>query len=117
MTKTQQLATAFLPISCPGCGALTQWIDPNEPGFYTTGRRSVKSFLHDVAPPPAAGDIELESTSEIGEDQTVTATESTEQVENKDSNPEPEGMCASLSKIIIFLTTPFFLESSQRVGE
>ncbi len=34
-----------LPISCPGCGALTQDVDPGEAGFYTRSRRAVKSYL------------------------------------------------------------------------
>ena len=34
-----------LPRSCPGCGALTQTVNPEGAGFYNTARRSVKSFL------------------------------------------------------------------------
>lgn len=34
-----------LPLSCPGCGALTQDVDPGEAGFYTTSRRAVRSYL------------------------------------------------------------------------
>lgn len=34
-----------LPLSCPGCGALTQTIYPDEAGFYSTDRKSVTSFI------------------------------------------------------------------------
>lgn len=34
-----------LPWSCPGCGALTQIVDPKEAGFYTTTRKSVKAYI------------------------------------------------------------------------
>ena len=34
-----------LPRSCPGCGAWTQIVDPDQPGFYTTNRKSVKAFI------------------------------------------------------------------------
>ena len=34
-----------LPRSCPGCGAFTQSVDPDQPGFYNTNRKSVKAFI------------------------------------------------------------------------
>ena len=34
-----------LPRSCPGCGALTQTVSPEQPGFYGTNRKSVKAFI------------------------------------------------------------------------
>ncbi|KAI5287276.1 hypothetical protein KEM54_006108, partial [Ascosphaera aggregata] len=41
---------AVLPISCPGCGAFTQWVYPNEIGFYTLTRKSVKAYLRFHSP-------------------------------------------------------------------
>ncbi|KAI9834892.1 MAG: hypothetical protein M1819_002800 [Sarea resinae] len=41
---------ATLPVSCPGCGALTQTIDPGEAGFYSPKRKSVKSFVPQTRP-------------------------------------------------------------------
>ena len=35
----------YLPRSCPGCGAFTQTKDPSQPGFYTTNRKSIKTFI------------------------------------------------------------------------
>ena len=34
-----------LPRSCPGCGAFTQTVRPEQPGFYGTNRKSVKALL------------------------------------------------------------------------
>lgn len=36
---------ATLPLSCPGCGALTQWVDADEAGFYTAQRKAVKAYM------------------------------------------------------------------------
>lgn len=38
------LDPSLLPVSCPGCGALAQWVYPNEAGFYNTSRRLVKQY-------------------------------------------------------------------------
>lgn len=34
-----------LPLQCPGCGAYTQSVDPNNAGFYNATRKSVKNYL------------------------------------------------------------------------
>ena len=34
-----------LPWSCPGCGAYTQLVEPDEAGYYSLTRKSVRSFL------------------------------------------------------------------------
>ena len=34
-----------LPLQCPGCGAFTQSTTPDHPGYYSTSRKSVKTFL------------------------------------------------------------------------
>jgi genetic interactor of prohibitins 3, mitochondrial len=34
-----------LPVSCPGCGALTQEVDGDEAGFYMRSRKSVKEYI------------------------------------------------------------------------
>lgn len=36
----------ILPISCPGCGAYAQTIDPNEPGYYSRTRKKAKQQWH-----------------------------------------------------------------------
>ena len=44
----------LLPISCPGCGALTQEADPKEAGFYTQSRKAVRNFVRVPTFEPAA---------------------------------------------------------------
>lgn len=46
------LSEAALPLSCPGCGALTQWIDPQEAGFYSIWRKPVKAYISSRAQAP-----------------------------------------------------------------
>lgn len=35
-----------LPISCPGCGAYAQTIEPDEPGYYSRTRKKAKRLWH-----------------------------------------------------------------------
>lgn len=106
-SKLQKLATKFLPISCPGCGAFTQWVDSDQPGFYSTGRNHVKKFLRDVAPPSTQSNG-VESESQVDEDQNAAATESTEVVKEKDNSPLSEGMWM-LPLLIYHDSNPFLL--------
>lgn len=46
--KAQYGSLRHLPLSCPGCGALTQEVDGDEAGFYTRSRRSVKEYIRRV---------------------------------------------------------------------
>ncbi|KAI5197507.1 hypothetical protein E4T39_07262 [Aureobasidium subglaciale] len=39
--------TRKLPLSCPGCGAPSQTVAPEEAGFYTLSRSAVKKFVQD----------------------------------------------------------------------
>jgi hypothetical protein len=103
-------ASALLPVSCPGCGALTQWVEPDEPGFYTISRRSIKSFLRDASPQPARND-ELESNLQDSEGQALTAEEPTEEIKDEDktleSQSQPEGMRKLLHPHSSFLSLTF----------
>lgn len=38
-----------LPLSCPGCGAPSQTVAPEEAGFYNLSRSAVRKFVHDDA--------------------------------------------------------------------
>jgi len=38
-------AEGALPTSCPGCGALTQEMEPGEAGYYTRSRKAVRSYF------------------------------------------------------------------------
>lgn len=37
--------TNVLPECCPGCGAFSQTIEPNEPGYYSEGRKQIRKLL------------------------------------------------------------------------
>ncbi|KAI5293219.1 hypothetical protein KEM52_005735 [Ascosphaera acerosa] len=41
---------AALPVTCHGCGAFTQWVYPDEAGFYTLTRKTVKAYLRYHSP-------------------------------------------------------------------
>lgn len=42
-------AVAKLPPQCPGCGAITQTIEKDEPGFYNLKRQTIRHFLEDTS--------------------------------------------------------------------
>lgn len=44
-----------LPRSCPGCGAFSQIVSPEQPGFYGTNRKSVKAFIGRDGQRPSKG--------------------------------------------------------------
>lgn len=44
-SKETVRSPAKLPVSCSGCGALTQDVTPGEAGFYTRSRKAVKQYL------------------------------------------------------------------------
>lgn len=37
--------TDVLPACCPGCGAFSQTIEPNEPGYYSESRKQIRKLL------------------------------------------------------------------------
>lgn len=43
--KPLDLDKELLPICCPGCGAYSQTIDPNEPGYYSMTRKETRKLL------------------------------------------------------------------------
>lgn len=47
-TEAEQSSLTHLPLSCPGCGALTQGVDSEEAGFYTRSRRSTRDYIRRV---------------------------------------------------------------------
>ena len=53
-----------LPVSCPGCGALTQNVDPGSAGYYSLSRRAVKTYLRSLMREERQADSEDESRIE-----------------------------------------------------
>ncbi|KIX05550.1 uncharacterized protein Z518_06422 [Rhinocladiella mackenziei CBS 650.93] len=43
--KRNTFSLRRLPVSCPGCGALTQDVQPGQAGYYTRSRKSVKRYF------------------------------------------------------------------------
>lgn len=56
-----------LPTCCPGCGAFSQTIEPNEPGYYSSSRKQTRMLL--------ASKREAIEQSNTGEDATHAVTE------------------------------------------
>lgn len=48
-----------LPQQCPGCGAFSQTIGKEEPGFYSLSRKSVKEYLGDRQAQKASEEEEI----------------------------------------------------------
>jgi hypothetical protein len=44
-SSSQGASITKLPLQCPGCGALSQTIDKDAPGYYNLKRRSVSAYL------------------------------------------------------------------------
>lgn len=57
----QLISRTFLPLSCPGCGALTQSVNADEAGYYTITRHSVRRY--------GAGKRERDSKRHMGSDE------------------------------------------------
>jgi hypothetical protein len=45
-STTVSLHADTLPVSCPGCGAYAQTIEPSEPGYYGRTRKKAKKLWH-----------------------------------------------------------------------
>ncbi|KAJ5544629.1 hypothetical protein N7461_006933 [Penicillium sp. DV-2018c] len=43
--STVALLADYLPVCCPGCGAFSQTVEANEPGYYGTSRKSIRKLL------------------------------------------------------------------------
>ena len=49
VSSKEIIAPARLPWTCPGCGAYTQNVSPDEAGYYSPTRKSVRTFLGKLA--------------------------------------------------------------------
>ncbi|EEH48785.2 uncharacterized protein PADG_04864 [Paracoccidioides brasiliensis Pb18] len=47
-----KLDPTSLPLSCPGCGSFSQWVTPDEAGFYSLSRNAVKEYMRCFSPDP-----------------------------------------------------------------
>ncbi|EXJ83081.1 hypothetical protein A1O1_06699 [Capronia coronata CBS 617.96] len=77
-----------LPTSCPGCGALTQDVEPGEAGFYTKSRNTVKKYLKAVEYESRLASQQEGAVEEDGvPKQTTSLEEDGEQIEGNMSIP------------------------------
>jgi hypothetical protein len=48
-----------LPQQCPGCGALSQTVDQDQPGFYTRSRKAVRNYLQNKSFPKSSEEDDI----------------------------------------------------------
>lgn len=88
-----------IPLCCPGCGAYSQTVDPNEPGYYSKTRKETRKRIAETK-------RLLEEKNEEGEDavdlktQGENAAREIEQLitpaETEEGHPKPIGMYRSV---------------------
>ncbi len=59
LPATQFLTLNKLPQQCTGCGALSQTVDSDGPGFYTLTRKSVRSFVEGPSGPKLSAEDQV----------------------------------------------------------
>lgn len=87
-----QKATFGLPQSCPGCGALTQELEPDQAGYYSSSRRIVKRYLRKQRA--------LFRAKAIDGDEDLCEAPQEEVVEEEDENPQDREESASTKSVI-----------------
>ena len=61
---------ALLPVTCPGCGALSSDVDASEPGYYSRTRKAVKYWFRATKRQTVANDVQEETdNNEVGHSQ------------------------------------------------
>ena len=65
----EELAEA-LPVCCPGCGAFTQTIEPEEPGYYGGNRKQTRKLIasHKGTADKEFPAIEATKSTEVADD-------------------------------------------------
>ncbi|KAL4820686.1 hypothetical protein BDW67DRAFT_153006 [Aspergillus spinulosporus] len=56
---------AVLPLCCPGCGAYSQTVEPNEPGFYSKTRKQTRKLLLEARKEPLKESATQDAVSTI----------------------------------------------------
>ncbi|KAL4944853.1 hypothetical protein BDV06DRAFT_69166 [Aspergillus oleicola] len=74
-------AKAVIPTCCPGCGAYSQTIEPNEPGYYSKTRKQTRKLLSEA---------QSESLEDAGRREAVATIEEAIN-EEVDGAPKPRG--------------------------
>lgn len=89
--KTSEIFENVLPVCCPGCGAYSQTVEPNEAGYYSKTRKQARKLLSGTN--QAADSQEVESNEAVAlEEQGKEVADTTQHVveESEDSTaPKP----------------------------
>ncbi|KAJ5476696.1 hypothetical protein N7475_002425 [Penicillium sp. IBT 31633x] len=67
-----------LPVCCPGCGAFSQTVEANEPGYYGTSRKSIRKLL---AARKGAIESKLDAANKSSHEEGVVAAEQNDSIE------------------------------------
>ena len=105
-----------LPVLCPGCGALTQNVDPSEAGYYNPTRKSIKAYLRALRQNAHIEAVKLQEGQVEDHDlQVVTA-------DNPQGKPQESGSSESTPAFPVDLGLPIcdrchnLLHSSQGIS-
>ncbi|KAJ5949428.1 hypothetical protein N7454_001012 [Penicillium verhagenii] len=82
-TSSKELADA-LPLCCPGCGAFTQTIEPEEPGYYGGNRKQTRKLLASRKKTTEKETVETEVAEVSEETEVAEPAEAAEVVEATD---------------------------------
>ncbi|OJD23768.1 hypothetical protein ACJ73_04874 [Blastomyces percursus] len=84
-----------LPFSCPGCGAFTQWVSPDEAGYYSINRKAVKEYIRRFSPDSEESNSAAEAVQngnnnvEIVDDAPAKAKEDVSSAQQHEDTPPP----------------------------
>ncbi|KAI1930488.1 Mitochondrial ribosome small subunit biogenesis protein [Ophidiomyces ophidiicola] len=90
----------LLPISCPGCGAFTQWVDKELAGYYTASRKAVKVFLRAASHNQSGIDLTNESNEEVDAESAASSVD--------DPKPPKQGDSRHIPSLCLILTKTWF---------
>lgn len=82
--------TNVLPTCCPGCGAFSQTIEPNEPGYYSKSRKQTRKLLASRKNANEQHDPESGGTAvSVEGDNTEDAAQQNREIEEELAAPKP----------------------------
>lgn len=82
--------TNVLPTCCPGCGAFSQTIEPNEPGYYSKSRKQTRKLLASRKTANEQHDTESGDTAvSVAGDKTEDAEQQNCEIEEELAAPKP----------------------------
>jgi hypothetical protein len=72
--------TEVLPVCCPGCGAFSQTVEPDEPGYYNTSRKQTRKLL---AASKQTLELDNNDTVEVHQNDTINDSEPPRPIQGK----------------------------------